>query len=238
VGPTRFFSLGETEIDWVFNEAKRLNIPLACFRPNRLKRYLSAISIKFTARMGVALDSGCGLGRLTQPMSRHFKRTYGVDISPTMIAEASRINRFGNSCKYILNKSADLHIFRDDKFDFIYTKIVLQHIPPEITKSYIVEFLRVLKPGGVLLFQLPSTPAPQTPLERDSSPCGANGQDIESSASIRQDPDELELLIAMHGIPREEVVALIESVRGKIIEVQEDHSAGSGWISFLYWVTK
>ena len=34
---------------------------------------------------GVALDFGCGVGRLTQPLADYFKRVVGVDISPTML---------------------------------------------------------------------------------------------------------------------------------------------------------
>jgi SAM-dependent methyltransferase len=33
---------------------------------------------------------------------------------------------------------------------------VLQHIRPDLAKRYVAEFIRVLKPGGLLLFQQPS----------------------------------------------------------------------------------
>jgi hypothetical protein len=38
----------------------------------------------------------------------------------------------------------------------VYTNLVLQHIERRYTEGYLVEFLRVLRPGGVLVFQLPS----------------------------------------------------------------------------------
>jgi SAM-dependent methyltransferase len=47
-------------------------------------------------------------------------------------------------------------LFHDDFFDFIYTNIVLQHMRPEYSKAYLKEFLRVLSPGGLLVFQLPT----------------------------------------------------------------------------------
>jgi hypothetical protein len=38
----------------------------------------------------------------------------------------------------------------------IYTNIVLQHVPSELAVRYLHEFFRLLTPGGVLVFQLPS----------------------------------------------------------------------------------
>ena len=42
----------------------------------------------------------------------------------------------------------------------VYSNIVLQHIHPHYSKQYLKEFLRVLKPGGMLVFQLPSEVVP------------------------------------------------------------------------------
>ena len=41
--------------------------------------------------------------------------------------------------------------------DFIYSRIVLQHVNSRYAvRSYLSEFARVLAPGGLLVFQLPS----------------------------------------------------------------------------------
>jgi SAM-dependent methyltransferase len=45
---------------------------------------------------------------------------------------------------------------KSTRFDFIVSNIVLKHVPPEIACSYIREFLRVLAPEGIAVFQLPS----------------------------------------------------------------------------------
>ena len=47
-------------------------------------------------------------------------------------------------------------MFANDRFDFIYSLMVLQQIPPEIAKHYIAEFMRVLSPGGLMVIQQPS----------------------------------------------------------------------------------
>src|SRR6266487_974470 len=103
------------------------------------------------------LDFGCGVGRLTRALSRYFTQSYGVDIAESMIAKAKEMNQLNTGCTFIVNSEPHLRIFSDNSFDMIYSKIVLQHIPnTEIIKSYIAEFVRVLKTDGLLVFQLPS----------------------------------------------------------------------------------
>lgn len=104
---------------------------------------------------GTALDFGCGVGRLTQALAEEFNMVYGVDISPTMIEYADRFNRFGERCRYILNTQDDLKVFNDNFFDFIYSYIVLQHMPPDLMLGYLTEFIRIIREGGILMFQVP-----------------------------------------------------------------------------------
>lgn len=59
---------------------------------------------------------------------------------------------------YHLNTSAGLDAFADETFDFIYTAHVLQHMEPRFARGYVREFVRVLRPGGVLVFQIPVGP--------------------------------------------------------------------------------
>jgi len=104
-----------------------------------------------------ALDFGCGAGRLTRALTNYFSEVVGVDVSATMIQKALQYNQeFSDRISFIHNPYSDLKTFKSDQFSFIYTTIVLQHIPPDNAKSYISEFLRLLKPGGVLVFQIPT----------------------------------------------------------------------------------
>lgn len=111
-------------------------------------------SRKVKVLKGKALDFGCGVGRLSQALAKHFDEVHGVDISPSMLEHANRFNQFGTKCAYHLNGASDLRIFPDGSFDFVYTAIVLQHMQPQYQKGYITEFFRVLKPGGVIEFQV------------------------------------------------------------------------------------
>ena len=103
-----------------------------------------------------ALDFGCGAGRLTQALAAHFDRADGVDISASMLDIARRHNRHPDRCHYHLNAAPDLSLFPDASFDFVYTTLVLQHMAPQHSTRYIGELVRVLRPSGVLVFQLPS----------------------------------------------------------------------------------
>lgn len=99
---------------------------------------------------GTALDFGCGVGRLTQALGSYFHSCIGIDISESMIANAQSFNQRTN-CRYLVNSSVQLP-FLASTFSFVYSNIVLQHIPRRIAERYLREFLRVLEPGGVMVF--------------------------------------------------------------------------------------
>jgi ubiquinone/menaquinone biosynthesis C-methylase UbiE len=145
--PQDFFLTGKNEIDALFDIINKLNVPIS---------------------YGKVLDFGCGVGRLTQAFASRFEECYGVDIASTMIENANKFNKFGERCKYFINESDNLLLFNNNFFDFIYSKIVLQHMEPKYSKKYIKEFLRVLKPGGMLIFQVPSKPYPPEYLDKNN----------------------------------------------------------------------
>ena len=105
-------------------------------------------------RRRVALDFGCGLGRLTQALANHFETVHGVDISERMVEQARAKNRMGTRVVYHANPTDKLHMIADGSVDFVYSRLVLQHIPVAEMRGYIEEFGRVLAPGGVAMFQL------------------------------------------------------------------------------------
>jgi ubiquinone/menaquinone biosynthesis C-methylase UbiE len=107
--------------------------------------------IDYTPKVnGAALDFGCGVGRLTQPLARRFSSCIGVDISQQMIQRAESLNRYVQ-CRYVTNLDTRLP-FADASFVFIYSNIVLQHMSQQLSAEYLREFVRVLAPGGALVF--------------------------------------------------------------------------------------
>jgi SAM-dependent methyltransferase len=146
-----FFASGRGEIAHILEEAVRLSVNLRSSR---------------------ALDFGCGVGRLTQALAEHFAQADGVDIAPSMVEQARTFNRHGEHCRYHLNKSPDLSLFAEDTFDLVYSNLVLQHMKPELSSRYITEFVRVLAPAGLVVFQVPSEHIPGAAEAADTVPTG------------------------------------------------------------------
>ena len=119
-----------------------------------------------------------------------------------MIELAREHNRKGSRCEYLCNPAGDLSHFADGSIDMVYSWIVLQHMRPDDAQRYMREFLRVLAPGGLLLFQYPSRPislrvrvARWTGLLSRPRPMYMNGRD------------------------RDEVVELLEQGGGRVLDI-------------------
>jgi len=108
---------------------------------------------------GYALDFGCGTGRLTRALAGKFSKVFGVDISQKMIDIANNESQGIDNIVFILNKENNLEIFIDNNFDFVLSLLTLQHLPDrKAIYSFMKEIIRILKPGGIFCFQLPTKP--------------------------------------------------------------------------------
>ena len=67
-----FFKTGKKEVKYVMDIIKSSN--------NKIN-------------FDMALDFGCGIGRVTQALARHFENVYGVDVSEKMIFKAKEYNK-------------------------------------------------------------------------------------------------------------------------------------------------
>lgn len=102
---------------------------------------------------GRAVDFGCGAGRLTRPLAAQFDEAIGIDVSPSMIDCARRLNAGIDNLRFVENATPTLAMLADASVDFVYSNMTLQHIPAGLAEGYVDEFLRVLAPGGVASFQ-------------------------------------------------------------------------------------
>lgn len=139
---------------------------------------------------GRALDFGCGVGRLSRALAPHFERVVGVDVSRSMIDLGRRLGPPAN-VEFVVNSRADLSRFATGEFDFVLSLLVLQHLPRRLIRSYLLEFARVLRPGGVLVVELPGA--------RTSLPAAAYQAGIElleAPALSAQRPARLRLRVS------------------------------------------
>jgi len=106
---------------------------------------------------GAFLDFGCGVGRVSRVLMEYFMTGYGIDISPTMIERAKQYSADDRRKPvYIVNEHEHLNILPSDSIDFVYSHIVLQHLPRRLQPVLVSEFLRVLRRGGIAAFQVPT----------------------------------------------------------------------------------
>lgn len=112
-----------------------------------------------------SLDFGCGVGRLLIPIAGCSKKVCGVDVSEEMLREAKR-NCDRHSVKNVTLVLSDDSLSRlDEKFDFINTCIVLQHIPEERGDKIFGRLLDLLNDGGVGVFDFCYHGAPRHTLK-------------------------------------------------------------------------
>jgi ubiquinone/menaquinone biosynthesis C-methylase UbiE len=102
---------------------------------------------------GIALEIGCGIGRLVNPMSFKFREVVGIDISPKMVEFSKDYLRDCSNTHTTLCDGTTIPL-PDDSVNFAYSVIVFQHCPThEIVSAYVKETQRVLVPGGICRFQ-------------------------------------------------------------------------------------
>jgi SAM-dependent methyltransferase len=104
-----------------------------------------------------ALDFGCGVGRVTRAMGERFDEVLGVDISSKMIERAGELNGGRAGLSFAVNDAPDLAAFDDRRFDLVYSRVVLQHVPGRaLARRYVEDFVRLLEAGGLAVFQIPT----------------------------------------------------------------------------------
>ena len=94
-----------------------------------------------------AVDFGCGVGRLTIPLSHRYAKVIGVDISPAMISEAEKnCRQFGAQAVTFCQKANEI---TPNSVDLVTSIIVLQHIRVKQGLKIIEDLLDTLVVGAV-----------------------------------------------------------------------------------------
>lgn len=172
----------------------------------------------------LALDFGCGVGRLTRALAAHFERVIGIDVSPSMIATARELNADVAQVEFRENASPRIENVADASVDLIFSLITLQHIPTALAAGYVEEFFRVLAPGGVAVFHFVD--------EADASLRGR----LFGAASNRWLNPLRRLMwrrrevFEMHALPERDLLArLARRPDLRLLTALDDAAAGPGW---------
>lgn len=99
------------------------------------------------------LDVGCGVGRWSRLLASRGAHVTGVDLSPTMIAEAERRARacgLASRCRFLVQDSAALDV--EGPFDLILCVTMLQHmLDVGALRAALQRIALHLAPGGRLV---------------------------------------------------------------------------------------
>ncbi|MFZ3216407.1 MAG: class I SAM-dependent methyltransferase [Candidatus Acidiferrales bacterium] len=104
--------------------------------------------MNFDPREKVALEIGCGIGRIARWMSQDFAQYIGVDVSPEMIRKALSYQL--PRAQFLAVSGGDLVGVAAASVDFVWSFAVFQHVPDkQAIFNYFRETARVLRPGGI-----------------------------------------------------------------------------------------
>jgi SAM-dependent methyltransferase len=174
------------------------------------------------AHSKTCVEYGCGLGRVTIPIAKMFKKVDAYDISPTHLTSAKAYAMDANAC------SIEFHLISAEttkpleECDFFYSRIVFQHNPPPIIRELVATSLKCLRAGGIAIFQVPTY---------------APGYSFRVSDYLSKDQH---LDMEMHCIPQPEVFSLIADAGCHLLEVDEDNAIGrfGSWISNTFVIRR
>lgn len=108
----------------------------------------------FTISGKSMLELGCGAGRMTRSFALRFERVIAFDVSPEMIERGRCIHAGLPGVTWLLGDGTNLATVLSSSVDFVFSYLVLQHLPAEdLVETYVAEMMRVLADSGVCLFQ-------------------------------------------------------------------------------------
>lgn len=99
----------------------------------------------------VALEIGCGVGRVGAALAPICKEWIGCDVSENMLAHTrKRLAEYSNIRTVALN-GFDLSAIESSSVDVVYCTVVFMHLEEWERYAYVKEGFRVLRPGGRML---------------------------------------------------------------------------------------
>ena len=167
-----------------------------------------------------AVEYGCGVGRVTVPLSKRVRAMHAYDISRPHLDYAKE---HANEESATIN----FHLVSDplgklQPCDLFYSRIVFQHNPPPIIYKLIENAMEALNPGGVAIFQVPIY---------------IKEYEFRLEEWMKKDHA---LDMQMHCIPQTAVFKMTEKAGCKLLEIREDNCCGdpSKYLSNTFIIKK
>lgn len=106
------------------------------------------------------LELGSGYGRaplhLAKDKNLECKKYYGIDISEPLLRRLIKVkqeyNFFPSAEFYLICTSAEILPLADNSIDLVISNCVFMHIPDTQLRNLMAEVARILKPGGMFVF--------------------------------------------------------------------------------------
>jgi ubiquinone/menaquinone biosynthesis C-methylase UbiE len=102
------------------------------------------------------LEIGCGMGRVMKHLAAACGQLHGIDISEAMVAQGRERLAHLPNVSFAVGNGYDLAPFESESLDLVYSLYAFQHMPKTTVYNYLVESARVLRPEGLLRFQVPN----------------------------------------------------------------------------------
>lgn len=173
----------------------------------RMFAWMDRSSVRPPRPGGTCLEYGCGVGRVTRGLERHFDKVIACDVSAPYLRLAQAV----------VSPRTELHLITTPgtlsalpEFDVLFSLIVLQHNPPPVIAFILEALLTKLNYGGLAFFQVPT-------LMKDYT------------FSVRQylrDPEKGSLM-EMHCLPQRYIFEIASRCGCRPLEVSQDDRTDS-----------
>ena len=178
----------------------------------------------------LAVDFGCGVGRLTRALATRYAQAIGVDISPSMLEQARALNAQISNVRFVENAAPRLEFLADGSVDFLYSVLTLHHIPAPLQRAYIGEFMRVLAPDGLAVFQIASG------YSDDWRGWVYRLLPNRLLAPLRRRVHASNAAADLHPLAEHDVATIVVTAGRKVLQAFDIDSAGAGFRSRLFFV--
>jgi ubiquinone/menaquinone biosynthesis C-methylase UbiE len=129
--------------------------------PVEVKKLLSYYFRQAELKNKVVLDAGCRIGDYALPLLKMgARKVVGIDLSHECIKIARQKHQANNRVEFLQGDVANLSRFKNSTFDAIFCAGTMCYLTPEGARTALAEFVRVTKPGGVIIVMFQKNKGP------------------------------------------------------------------------------